>query len=140
MRTAEPVTRRGSLVLVVAGEPRGSADDRQGAGSIVASLWQALDASSDGVVVAARRLGAADGVVGALRADAGRARTVSTVDTVDRCAGAVVTVLSAGGGGARADRPLRRGRRAPTGCSPRPEDCGRVGALRRGWSGPGRGW
>lgn len=90
VRTSEPVTRLGSLALVVAGEPRGSADDRQGAGSIVASLVQGLDASGDGAVLAAPTA-AADGVVAALRATPAR-NEVSTVDAVDSPAGAVVAV------------------------------------------------
>jgi hypothetical protein len=90
VRTPEPVTRRGSLALVVAGEPRGSADDRQGAGSIVASLVQGLDASGDGAVLAAPSA-AADGVVAALQATPAR-QDVSTVDALDSRAGAVVAV------------------------------------------------
>ncbi len=90
--TAEPVSRRGSLVLVVAGEPRGSADERTGAGSIVVSLLEGLDASGDGAVLAGPSTAAApDGVVGALRTtDA--AEEVSSVDAVDSLAGAVVAV------------------------------------------------
>jgi hypothetical protein len=90
--TTESVTRRGSLVLVVAGEPRGSADAREGAGSIVASLVDGLDASGDGAVLAGPSAAAAsDGVVGALRRTPVR-KQVSTVDALDSLAGAVVAV------------------------------------------------
>lgn len=99
--TAEMVTggdelqRRGSLVLVVAGSPSGSADEREGAGSIVASLAAALDGQCDGTVMLGPiGSGAADGVVGALRADSAASRVVSTVDVGDRGAGAVLGVLA----------------------------------------------
>jgi hypothetical protein len=93
--TRGTVDRRGSLVLVVGGAPFGSADQRSGAGSIVTTLARALDEQTSGVVVAGP-LGSAraDGVVAALRNDPAAAREVSTVDVVDRAAGAVVTVLA----------------------------------------------
>lgn len=101
VETAEPVTRRGSVALVVAGEPRGSTDDRQGAGAIVAALMEGLDTSGDGAVLVGPSAAAGtDGVVGALRSTSAR-RDVSTVDAVDSLAGAVVAVraLAAEAGG-----------------------------------------
>jgi hypothetical protein len=93
--TRGDVGRRGSLVAVVTGEPYGTADDRQGAGSILTSLVSALDSRSRGVVVAGPVAAAAeDGLVAAVRDDATAAREVSTVDVVDRGAGAVVSVLA----------------------------------------------
>jgi hypothetical protein len=95
MTTQGDVDRRGSLVLLVAGEPAGSADTREGAGSIVASLVAALDESSDGVVLAGPPAAAAgDGVVTAVREDPAAAGQVSTVDVVDTPAGAVAAVLA----------------------------------------------
>ena len=92
VRTPESFTRRGSVVLLAAGAPRGSADARQGAASIVASLADGLDASGDGaVLVGPSTAGAADGVVGALRRTPVR-KDVSTVDALDSLAGAVVAV------------------------------------------------
>jgi hypothetical protein len=89
-----PVQRRGALVLVVAGAPEGTPDQRRGAGSIVASLAAALDATAKGAVVAGPiASGGRDGVVGAVR----RSRTssdVSTVDVTDRQAGIVLTALA----------------------------------------------
>jgi hypothetical protein len=89
------VDSRGSLVLVVAGEPYGSADDREGAGSIVSTLLVALDEQSDGVVLAGPVASSAeDGLVGTVRADPTTADVVSTVDALERTAGAVVAVLA----------------------------------------------
>ena len=90
--TSEPVARRGSVVLVVGGAPAGSADQRQGTATIVADLTAGLDASGDGaLLVGPAAAGAADGVVGALRAGPAR-RDVSTVDALDAAAGGVVAV------------------------------------------------
>jgi hypothetical protein len=90
--TREPVTRRGSVAIVVAGPPRGSAEERQGAGSIVTSLMTGLDVSGDGAVLAGPAAAAEpDGVVGALRAAPAR-KDVSTVGSVDSVAGAAVAV------------------------------------------------
>ena len=92
--TEQPVERRGALVLVVAGEPEGTPDQRRGAGSIVSSLAAALDESAKGaVVVGPVESGARDGIVGAVRRS--RAATqVSTVDVTDREAGIVLTALA----------------------------------------------
>ena len=78
------------------GSPTARADDREGAGSIVstllvgarraaatASYWPGPVASS-----------AEDGLVGTVRADPTTADVVSTVDAVERTAGAVVAVLA----------------------------------------------
>lgn len=89
------ITRRGSLVIMVAGSPQGSEDERAGAGSIVATLSDSLDATSDGVVVAGPvASSAADGVVSAVRRDPSAAEGVSTVDVVETRAGALLTVLA----------------------------------------------
>jgi hypothetical protein len=112
LRTAELATtggeieRRGSLVLVVAGEPYGNRDTREGAGRILSTLVTAMDGRSGGVVVsgphvhqaAAEDEGADDAtssLVAAVRSDPTAGRAVSTVDVVDRTAGAVATVLAA---------------------------------------------
>jgi hypothetical protein len=93
--TRGDLDRRGSLVAVVAGDPYGTADTREGAGSILATLVSALDERSRGVVLAGPVAAAAeDGLVGAVRNDPTAARDVSTVDVVDRVAGAVVTTLA----------------------------------------------
>ena len=90
--TDEPVTRRSSVAVVLAGPPRGTSDQREGAGSIVASLVAGLDASGDGaVLVGPSAASGQDGVVGALRATPAR-KDVSTVGGVDSLAGAVVAV------------------------------------------------
>lgn len=101
LATADLVTsrgtldRRGSVVILLAGEPVGSDDDRQGAGSIVASLAVAFDGSTDGVLVAGPlAAGQTGGIVEAVRTDPTSATQVSTVDVTDRAAGAVVTVLA----------------------------------------------
>lgn len=117
LRTAELVStegeieRRGSLVVVLAGEPYGSSDTREGAGSILATLVTAMDGRSGGVVVAGPHVareatddeatddeggdGTTSSLVAAVRSDPIAGRAVSTVDIVDRAAGAVATVLAA---------------------------------------------
>lgn len=118
--TPEDIQRRGSLVVVVAGDPIGSADQRQGAGAITATLLEALDRDSGGtVLVGPVSSSADDGLVGQIRADPTAAKTISTVDVGDSVAGAVVTVLAleeqaAGGSGhygssAAPDGPLPKG-------------------------------
>jgi hypothetical protein len=89
------IDRRGGLVLLVAGAPYGSADAREGAGSIVATVATALDEGSQGAALVGPTASAApDGLVAALRADPTAARQVSTVDVADRLSGAVVSVLA----------------------------------------------
>ncbi len=95
LTVAGDIDARGSLVLVVAGKPYGSADLRDGAGSIVSTLLAAFDDHSDGVVLAGPVASSAeDGLVGTVRADPTTADVVSTVDAVERTAGAVVAVLA----------------------------------------------
>jgi len=92
---ADAIDARGSLVLVVAGEPYGSADERDGAGSIVSSLLSVLDEHCDGVVLVGPVASSAeDGLVGTVRADPTTSDVVSTVDAVERTAGAVTAVLA----------------------------------------------
>ncbi len=89
------IDRRGGLVLLVAGAPYGTSDQRDGAGSIVATLATALAEGSNGAaLVGPLESASEDGVVGALRADPTAAREVSTVDVADRASGAVVSVLA----------------------------------------------
>lgn len=92
------VNRLGDLVLVVTGPGRGDAAQKQGSASIVTTLVRAVDARSGGVVLAGPPASArASGVVKAVRADAGTARAVSTVDSVGSAAGQVVAVLALAG-------------------------------------------
>jgi hypothetical protein len=87
--------RRGSLVVVVAGAPHGSADERAGAGGVLSTLVAALDDRTDGVVVAGPLAAAAeDGLVTVVREDDAVGGRVSTVDVADRVGGAVATVLA----------------------------------------------
>ena len=102
--TAELVTvqgdldRRGSLVLAVGGPPYGSADERQGAGTILTTLLAAVDGRSDGVVLAGPLASAEDdGLVGALRRDPVAAAEISTVDVADTAGGAVISVMALAG-------------------------------------------
>ena len=89
------LTRRGSLVLFVAGPGEGDADQKQGTNTIVMSLAQAIDADTDGVVVAGPVSTArAGGLVDAIRKDVGAARDLSTVDALSRTAGQLVTILA----------------------------------------------
>ena len=86
--------RRGSLVLMVAGAPTGSADQRRGAGDIATTLAQAMDQASDGVVLLGPSASSGrSGVLGALRASPA-ARDVSSVDVADLVAGSVLAVLA----------------------------------------------
>ena len=88
------VERRAALVLMVAGEPSGTPDQRRGAGDITATLARSLDRAGDGVVLLGPTAsGGRGGVVGALRASPA-ASDVSTVDVAELGAGAVLTVLA----------------------------------------------
>ena len=88
-------TRRGSLVLFVAGPGTGSEEERQGANTIVTALASGIDAETDGVVVAGPVAAArADGLVESLRGNVAAAREVSTVDAVTRQTGQVVAVMA----------------------------------------------
>lgn len=87
--------RRGSLVLVLTGEPSGKPDEQQSAGSILTSLAKAVDAGTDGVVIAGPTEAAqGDGVVNAVRRDVVAARELSTVDVLGHVAGQVVAVMA----------------------------------------------
>jgi hypothetical protein len=90
--------RRGDLVLFVTGAGQGSADQRQGASSIVTTMVRAVDADTGGVVLAGPLASArGTGQVKAVRDDVGTARVVSTVDVLGRTAGQVVTVMALAG-------------------------------------------
>jgi hypothetical protein len=90
--------RRGDLMLFVTGAGEGDTQQQKGAGTIVTSLVQAVDARTAGAVLAGPVAAAdPDGEVTAVRDDARAARTVSTVDSVDRAAGQVVTVMALAG-------------------------------------------
>ena len=92
------VSRRGDLVLLVAGEGQGSAATRRGAGTIVATIAASLDGATAGAVLAGPVASAGpNGAVTAVRDDVAVARDVSTVDTLGRSAGQVVTVLALAG-------------------------------------------
>lgn len=98
LSTDGELNRRGSLVVFVAGPGTGSAADQRGADSILTSLISAVDAGTDGVVVAGPVASAhKDGLVAAVRDDVGAARDVSTVDVLERTAGSVVTVMALAG-------------------------------------------
>jgi len=89
------LAQRGSLVMFVAGPGSGSVDERQGSNTIVSSIAAAVDARSDGVVVAGPAESARpNGLVTAVRSNVAVAKDVSTVDVVGRDAGAVVAVLA----------------------------------------------
>ncbi|MBY9073200.1 copper transporter [Nocardioides sp. WL0053] len=100
---AGEIARRGSLVVFVGGYGAGTTEEREGASTIVSSIARAVDAETDGVVVAAPSAAAEDGgVVDVVRRDVTAAQEVSTVDALGRVAGQVVTVMAlaeqAGGG------------------------------------------
>lgn len=92
------MARRGSLVLFVGGPGSGTTEERQAANSIATVLIAAVDAGTDGTVVAGPQAAArTDGVVAAVRADVGTAQDVSTVDVLGRSAARVVTVMALAG-------------------------------------------
>jgi hypothetical protein len=98
MSSEDKLTRRGSLVLFVTGPGQGSSEEQQGAATIVDTLVQAVDSATDGVVLAGPVASArADGQVKAVRDDVTAAREVSTVDSLGRTAGQVVTVMALAG-------------------------------------------
>jgi hypothetical protein len=94
MSPAGDLKRRGSLVLVIGGPGSDDAEKREGAGSVVTALVDAIDEATDGVVVAGPIAAARAGVVQAVRRKVVTAREVSTVDTLDRVAGHVVAVMA----------------------------------------------
>jgi len=90
--------RRGSLVLFVAGAGSGTAEEQTGASSILIALATAVDADTNGVVVAGPFASARDnGVVRSIRDDVVAARDVSTVDALGRSAARIVTVMALAG-------------------------------------------
>lgn len=98
MMSAEgDLSRRGDLVLVVAGPGSGDAEAQKGANSIVTTLVTAIDAGTRGVVVTGPVASAKDGAVKAVRDDVVAARDVSTVDVLGRTAGQVVSVMALAG-------------------------------------------
>lgn len=90
--------RRGSLMLFVTGAGEGTTAQKQGASTIVSTLVEAVDQNTDGVVlagpVASARTG---GQVKAVRDDVKVSRDVSTVDSLGRSAGQVVTIMALAG-------------------------------------------
>jgi hypothetical protein len=92
------VDRRGSLVIFVTGAGSGSDSDKQGAATIISTMAAAVDAGTDGVVVAGPVASArAGGAVKAIRDDVAASRDVSTVDSLGRAAGQVVSVMALAG-------------------------------------------
>jgi hypothetical protein len=86
------IAKRANLALVVAGPP--SESPKVGQGELLATLVQAMDSLSGGVVVAGPLPAADDdGYVAAIR-DSDAADSVSTVDVADRPSGQLVTVLA----------------------------------------------
>lgn len=89
------LTRRGSLVLIVAGPGGEDASAREGASAVVSSVAAALDGATDGVVVAGPITSArSGGVVDAVRREVVISQEVSTVDTLDRVTGHLVAVMA----------------------------------------------
>lgn len=89
------MSSRGSLVLFVAGHGPDTAEEQQGADSIMTAIVEAVDADTDGAVVAGPMASAhPGGLVDSVRQDVVAGRDVSTVDVLDRTAGQVVTVMA----------------------------------------------
>lgn len=89
------LTRRGSLVLVIAGSPTGSASAGGASSAVVSSLAAALDQATDGVVIAGPTAAArGSGVLDAVRREVVVSQQVSTVDTLDRVVGQLVALLA----------------------------------------------
>lgn len=85
-------SRRASLAVVVAGPP--SEEPEDGQSELLATMVQAMDTLSGGVVVTGPLPAASeDGYVAAVR-DSDAVDSVSTVDIADRPSGQLVTVLS----------------------------------------------
>jgi hypothetical protein len=90
--------RRGSLVLFVAGSPTGTEEEQSGASSILATIVSAVDADTDGVVVAGPIASAREqGLVRGIREDVVAARDVSTVDALGRSAARIVAAMALAG-------------------------------------------
>lgn len=98
MSTEGKFDRRGGLVLFVTGPGQGTSEEKQGAASIVDTLVTAVDGSTDGAVLAGPVASArADGQIKAVRDDVTASKDVSTVDSLGRTAGQVVTVMALAG-------------------------------------------
>ncbi len=99
MMSAEgDLNRRGDLLLWVAGAPMGQGSQQDGTGSIVTTLVATADAATKGVVLAGPASSAEPGgVLQAVRQDVTASRDVSTVDTLNRTAAQVVTVMALAG-------------------------------------------
>jgi hypothetical protein len=83
------------VVLVLGGAESSEKETREGASAVVTAMVQAMDAGTDGVVVAGPASSASDqGIIETVRNEVGLAEAVSTVDTGDRTAGRVVAVLA----------------------------------------------
>jgi hypothetical protein len=92
------LNRRGSVVLFVTGPGEGTLQDKQGASTIVSTLVEAVDQDTDGAVLAGPVAAAREGgQVKAVRDDVTVSRDVSTVDSLGRAAGQVVTVMALAG-------------------------------------------
>jgi hypothetical protein len=92
------LNRRGDLVLFVTGGGQGGNAEQKGASTIVTTMIRAVDSETAGTVLAGPVASArGNGQVKALRDDVGAARDVSTVDSLGRTAGEVVTVLALAG-------------------------------------------
>jgi Copper transport outer membrane protein, MctB len=88
----DEISQRANLAVVIAGPP--SEEPEVGQGELLATMVQAMDAMSGGVVVAGPITSAGDdGYVSAVR-DADASDSVSTVDVADRPAGQITTVLA----------------------------------------------
>lgn len=98
MSTVEDLDRRGDLVLFVAGSGEGDQSARTGAAAIITSIVRAVDGVTAGTVLAGPMASAeSGGPVKALREDIGAAKEVSTVDSLGRTAGQVVTIMALAG-------------------------------------------
>ena len=92
------LNRRGDLVLFVTGAGEGDAQQKQGAATIVTQVVQSVDSQTAGVVLAGPAAAALPGgQVKAVRDDVAAAKDVSTVDSLGRAAGQVVTILALAG-------------------------------------------
>lgn len=97
LRGAEPQQRASAVVVLVPAPPQRGAST-SGRSTIVTELVVAMDEAGDGVVVAGPPSAAErDGLLSAVRASPTTGEDVSTVDTVGRRAGQVVTVLALAG-------------------------------------------
>ena len=95
MSPAGDLQRRGSLILVVSGPGPDDESQREGASAVVTAMVDAMDEATDGVVVAGPIAAARNGgVIESLRNEVVTSEEVSTVDTLDRSAGEVVSIMA----------------------------------------------